>query len=260
MMIKKCILFPLTTLIKYSLTKGAVKVSKGTTWEEKNRFRKLVGLHELKIVKYQYKRRNRLEYVYYDEKTEEQYKYCPRCGYFNPLSFFHFRKDVGYQKYCKLHQKLYNSFTNAKYRVSKINTGELFYSKQKLPFEIDLDFVEWLYDQQDGRCFYTNLPFHLDGGDFAVSLDRINNDERGYTLSNTVLCSLWFNKFKSDSDSKLLYEMIRKEMKKWDRKRKESDNIKYIGFMHAKEVVVPRLMAGNHMNFENLYLAECSLN
>lgn len=58
-----------------------------------------------------------------------------------------------------------------------------------LKFE-DLDF---LYERQDGKCFYTGVPFILSKSsrnclyETNISLDRIDN-EKGYTLENIVLC------------------------------------------------------------------------
>jgi hypothetical protein len=83
--------------------------------------------------------------------------------------------------------------------------GYLLYSarqrarRDNLPFDIDVEHLVALYQQQDGRCFYTGEPLELSTGDTAISIDR-QVPVRGYVRGNLVLVSWIANQMKSHMD------------------------------------------------------------
>ena len=63
---------------------------------------------------------------------------------------------------------------------------------------ITIDDVKEIFHQQDGKCFWLNIPMSLEDlfvshSPFAPSVDRIDN-ERGYHKDNIVLTTRFANK------------------------------------------------------------------
>ena len=52
--------------------------------------------------------------------------------------------------------------------------------------------LENLWNVQEGKCYYSNLPMNYDRNDWKVSIERLN-PELGYTKTNVALCCLEFN-------------------------------------------------------------------
>ena len=66
--------------------------------------------------------------------------------------------------------------------------------------EIGAAWIREQYDRQNGRCFYTGVPFVIDAtirGMRRPSLDRVDSS-KGYTRENTVLCLTAINYLKND--------------------------------------------------------------
>lgn len=57
---------------------------------------------------------------------------------------------------------------------------------QDKPFNITRDYLEALFGEQDGRCFYTGRMMTVEPGPDAVSLER-RDPRRGYEIGNVVL-------------------------------------------------------------------------
>ena len=152
---------------------------------------------------------------------------CCRCKNIHSLNDF---REIKRGKY---EYKKYNSFCNfcdakrtAVYKNKKIQTiggkaGFLFNnisrrSKEKgWEIEFNREYIEELYNKQNGRCFYTdepmNLGYHRDKKDLYslnfhnISVDRIDS-QKGYTMENTVLCCWGINNMKQQlSVDELLY-------------------------------------------------------
>ena len=76
---------------------------------------------------------------------------------------------------------------------------------KKISFDLDLEFLKNLWNEQDGKCAITNLPLELKSGDrqtegtnaFVVSVDRIDSS-LGYTKDNTQLVCFAVNQIKSN--------------------------------------------------------------
>lgn len=75
-----------------------------------------------------------------------------------------------------------------------------------IPFDLDYLYLLDLYNKQNGKCFYSNLPMKLRsdknresyGAEFDVlSIDKID-PIKGYTKGNIVLCLNSINMFKSE--------------------------------------------------------------
>jgi len=65
-------------------------------------------------------------------------------------------------------------------------------------FNLDLDFLEGLYLQQKGKCFYSGLLMAHQSGSDAISIDRRAPTE-GYVKGNIVLTCWRVNNIKRDS-------------------------------------------------------------
>jgi len=55
---------------------------------------------------------------------------------------------------------------------------------------ITIEQLRQLFENQQGRCFYTGLFYTWDKGPLRVSLDRVDNT-KGYSFGNVVFCC-WF--------------------------------------------------------------------
>lgn len=71
--------------------------------------------------------------------------------------------------------------------------------KNRITNELDLDYLVFLYEKQNGTCFSTGLPFDLSKDSrkkrfrpFSVSIDRID-PLKGYTKDNCRLVCVAFN-------------------------------------------------------------------
>ena len=103
---------------------------------------------------------------------------------------------IGYIKYmCRLKKSRYRQL--AKKNPSKYHLFELSYEQILDKFE-----------EQDGKCFYSGLPLVLEKKQpLSISIDRVDN-QKGYTLENTVLCGLAINIFKGKYDIKDIEEIV----------------------------------------------------
>jgi hypothetical protein len=92
-----------------------------------------------------------------------------------------------------LEQRFKNCLCAAKKRAKQKNKE----------FDIDLDFLRFLWKKQDGLCYYSGLPMvaYNYGEGYrninAMSIDRIDC-KIGYIKTNVVLCSYYANVAKSE--------------------------------------------------------------
>lgn len=80
--------------------------------------------------------------------------------------------------------------------------------------DLTVEFLRELYDMQDGKCAYFNVPLLLDGGMGlrSITLDRLDC-ERGYAQGNVVLACRAANLARgnaSTDDMHVLVEMIKR--------------------------------------------------
>jgi len=81
-----------------------------------------------------------------------------------------------------------------------------------LPFDLDIEHLICLFEQQRGLCFYTDVPLSYDRPErnFHVSVDRII-PKHGYIKGNVVLCAWRYNMVKHD----LSLDEIREYLPGW---------------------------------------------
>lgn len=73
--------------------------------------------------------------------------------------------------------------------------------------DIDRAYLVQLWEQQQGRCYYSDIPLSLEAGIWQVSLERLNQSQ-GYMKGNVVLCCLAFNTFRQWS-VEVVKELVR---------------------------------------------------
>lgn len=70
-----------------------------------------------------------------------------------------------------------------------------------LDFDLTPDFMQDLFEKQEGKCFYTDYPMQPDYGkglsQHSLSVDRVV-PAWGYTQSNIVLCTIQANTVKNN--------------------------------------------------------------
>lgn len=101
--------------------------------------------------------------------------------------------------------------TNLPSRLKTLLSGARKRSNKKgISLEIDLTFLEQLWETQQGRCNITKQELRLDHTDLRInvsqspSLDQIDPG-KGYTKDNVQLVCSWVNSMKSDlTDQELL--------------------------------------------------------
>ena len=74
--------------------------------------------------------------------------------------------------------------------------------KRKLEHTISIEYLEKLWNDQQGLCYYTNQKMlkdlrNTDNNNDSISLDRIDSS-KGYIEGNVVLCRWIINRMKND--------------------------------------------------------------
>jgi hypothetical protein len=128
------------------------------------------------------------------KKVGSQHFLCPSCGLVKPL-----RQRHG--KICCdcVHKRYVSTIDGAlRYRYSMKKSKA---RREGIPFNLTFDEYKRQYEKQDGKDGYTGeqLCFEFGHGRSGAtgSLDRIDN-EKGYTPTNVVFCSLAINGKKSN--------------------------------------------------------------
>ena len=83
--------------------------------------------------------------------------------------------------------------------------------RKQLDLTITREYIKNLWNKQNGRCFWTQVPMITGGGGRhpqQVSLDRIDST-KGYTPDNVVLSCLFANYGKCDISIKTFFEFLR---------------------------------------------------
>lgn len=82
-------------------------------------------------------------------------------------------------------------------------------AKRNFEFELTVDFVKDLLKKQDYKCYYTNTPLKLRGGHpFSFSIDR-KDSSKGYSISNVVIATGFFNRMKLDFEINELFDVCK---------------------------------------------------
>ena len=99
--------------------------------------------------------------------------------------------------------------------LSSIKSGA---KTRNLDFEITYKFIQELWVNQKGLCYYTNIPMKLTArqkNPYQVSIDRMDSS-LGYTEENTVLCCQCVNYMKNDyllKDFNLFIDSLKEALK-----------------------------------------------
>lgn len=142
--------------------------------------------------------------------TENGFGICRVCKEEKEVIYFSFNKRKNICSDCKRNyfKKIIYSSTerNLQYRLNNLRSRA---RRNNIAFDLSLDYVIQLYNDQKGKCFYTKQVMTLDvdeGSSYketSLSFDKII-PEKGYTTDNVVLCSRKINIVKS---SLSLYEL-----------------------------------------------------
>jgi len=161
-----------------------------------------------------------------DEKKEKQKKY---------MKEYHARPEVKEKK--RKYMKEYNALPEVKARhkehqkrpevsdddfediktylkyMCKMKTSVYKQYHKKNPskyhlFELSHEQILEMYEKQEGKCFYSGLIMTFENRQpLSISIDRVDN-QKGYTLENTVLCCFSVNIFKGKYDIKDIEEIV----------------------------------------------------
>lgn len=145
---------------------------------------------------------------------------CCHCRILLPVESFNLHSSKGFQAYCKscassvkgdyletvrgfLWRVLNSAKTHTDWRISSKK------SQSKCIFTIDYHILKEIWDRQNGRCHYSNIPMSLKrNSDWRASLDP----DHGYTKDNVVFCCYELNHTSQWSKEKLLKAITLSEM------------------------------------------------
>lgn len=142
--------------------------------------------------------------------------YCTGCNKYKSIEEFGNKQSAKNRNcknnFCKecqntwineYYKKLNNNPEKALDKIFKIRlaAAKKRADKKKLDFDIDLDYMYYLWNKQKGLCNISKLPmsflFRNDKNKYVVSVDRIDSS-KGYTKDNVQLVCNIFNKMKLD--------------------------------------------------------------
>jgi len=169
----------------------------------------------------------------YTEINDISYLYkCTKCNIFKPNSEYSRDntrakgRDRAYVTQCKKCRALYmkdelskenkkvsRKKQNKKHRLSVIfNSSKGNAKKKGIEHSISLNYLEELWNNQNGLCYYTNKPMlksleNIKDNHDSVSIDRIDSS-KGYIIGNIVLCRWVINRMKNDLSNSYFLETI----------------------------------------------------
>lgn len=184
---------------------------------------------------------------YHDELhrviTKDETRHCSNCGLeqdirlfiINPLPYDKSRLSFGHKclkckliisrEYSKTHpQKL---LTKEQYqRARELHVGDIWEKigdtiarckrkclKNNLPFNITTDYLLNLYNQQNGKCYYTNENMVVTIGTRTLLLNTASleklNPIKGYTIGNVVWCTYLVNTMKQNMNELEFYKYLK---------------------------------------------------
>lgn len=160
-------------------------------------------------------------------------KWCFKCANWLELAHFHRGEHVygGYSKVCRSCRADYMYTAENKRRAKRereyvetpmllphqtarsICSGAQSRAKRyDCSFNLDLEFIQSLWDSQQTRCWYSNLPMKMGKkkvGFYSPSLDRLEPD-LGYVKGNVVLCLFAVNSFKQELTAEEFMNLLTK--------------------------------------------------
>ena len=156
-------------------------------------------------------KRQRTKFQQYNENGE---LLCYHCKKYKPIEEFDinpvrwFRDNRDYRcKSCKKEQYL---------KRKAISRG-----KQNLEFNITVDYLKYLWNNQNGKCALSNLDmtYIFNSGRIPtnVSIDKIN-PSKGYIMGNIQLVCMACNQIKSDLSEKEMYNFCKSIVEVYENK------------------------------------------
>lgn len=142
---------------------------------------------------------------------------CLKCGNLLPIESYElnasgksWRRTC---KKCKNVQTVLRRFsTKESYISRKVAKLKAIAKKKDIPFNLDAEYLNWLYDKQNAKCFYTDEQLIIykyletPSADAAPSIDKLI-PEKGYVKGNVVWCLTRVNRIKNN--------ISLEEMQKW---------------------------------------------
>lgn len=165
-----------------------------------------------KEIGYQSDTSTKLEYA--KELNSKNLAKCRECNIVADLSLFYKRhKSVCkecHKKKCKETKLKNNDGSLVNILNKRLNDSKYRSIKYTMEFDLDIDFLQKLYNDQIGRCYYSGEKLSFIFGDVNVlSIDRIDSG-KGYIKSNIVLCTSILNTMKNSLDIEPFKELITK--------------------------------------------------
>lgn len=158
-------------------------------------------------------------YKCHEYKSPEEFDY-------NPKLWFRDNKDRRCKK-CKHEQYLKRrAESRGKQDLDRLLLerfhGALERSRaKKLPLNITLDYLKYLWNKQDGKCALSGIQMTFIFGNGRiptnVSIDRIDPKE-GYIMGNIQLVCMACNQIKSDLTESEMYEFCKKIVDNYENK------------------------------------------
>jgi len=163
---------------------------------------------------------NNLDETLYNLNLEENVCKCNKCGIEKPLSEYSKDNDKKskHKKICKTCKSIYDqqyrsilknkikSLFNDAYKRHKEN-------KKEGDFDLSPQYLNNLYNEQNGKCFYSNIPMNVNGS-WKISLERLDTSKT-YMEGNVVFCVLEMNVQSNFSEKKLIDMVPNVELSKY---------------------------------------------
>lgn len=139
---------------------------------------------------------------------------CVNCGKEIKYKKSHFEKTKNHtcSRTCtgEFRKKLYKGDGNPKslkltkyemYFWSRVKTCQLRAKNKDMNCDIDYKYLQKLFEEQSGKCYYSNIDMRIDGkkGFDTASVDRVDSN-KGYVKGNVVWCINAVNTMKSNYD------------------------------------------------------------
>ena len=122
--------------------------------------------------------------------------------------------DIGWRQKCLNYPNIMfgRAVANARSRAAK----------KGLPFELTRDEIMTMFEEQDGRCFYSDIKLNVVKSDasrthdpFKMSLDCVD-PTLGYVKDNVVWCAYCVNALKLKMSKESMIDVCRSIVKKAD--------------------------------------------
>ena len=150
---------------------------------------------------------------------------CKICGEEDEFKFYNSNKSTCKKCASERVKKRYNNLTEKEKKEYKIRSKKwqidnffkykLLQAKSRaneknIIFDIDEEYLIKLWENQKGKCLYSNIDMKMDGsGNFTGSLDR-KDSNLGYTKENVYFVLTIVNSMKNNLNEREFLELIKK--------------------------------------------------